>query len=301
MSKNHRTVVLGLCASALIALNSGVARAVTVATTFNGESSSIVYTHIDDISNEANNSFSTTVAGASIPAAAPAGAGFQFTHTFTTTTRTGNSSTTSDATVYEITNLTNLSVALKGGTGVTQTNVPGKAYNGASNLDIAVDAVWNLGTAGFTSIGTLPALDYSFPLGGIVGIGGSDQFNVNLDVIESFPLDPVLGPVTIGTISTGQTFSNPGGAAKSFLSNLSGSILINNGLHIPGGAEITIQGNIDFYATNDESPSSFNLTSDSSIGLGSFTAPLPASGCMALAGVVGLFVLRRSKALVFRA
>jgi hypothetical protein len=284
----RKSLSIGLIggAAALVALRGGNALAQSSPTKFD-PTSTITLSHTDDIYNDAPNTFSVPLTGAQIPASSPAA--FQLNHTFSTTTQTGPSSTVSDAAVYAITNLSNLSVALKAGSGITQTNVPGHAYQGPSNTDLNIDAIWDLGTSGFPTTGAFPGVNYQFALGGIVGISGMDEFSVNLTFSE---LSALGRPVQIGSLTVDKQFPNTTASPKAFTSNVAGSLLLNNGVHIPAGAKIILSGNIDFYATNDDSPSQFNLTQDSTIGFGDFTpdaaAPLPGSLYMGLAGIAGV-------------
>src|ERR1700722_5050225 len=200
----RKSLSIGLIAgaAALVALSGENAKAQSSSTLFD-RGSNVTLSHTDDIFNDAPQTFSVTLTGGQIPVSAPTA--FQLNHTLTSTTGTGNSSTVSDAAVFAITNLANLSIGLKGGTGVTQTNVPGHAYQGPSNTDLAVDAIWDLGSSGFPTGGTFPGVNYQFALGGIVGISGMDEFKINLTFTE---LVPQGRPVQIGSLTVDKQFTN---------------------------------------------------------------------------------------------
>jgi hypothetical protein len=262
------------------------------ATAFDTGNSSLVLTHTADKAAAIPQTFSVNVPGPSVPAAPTVG--FQINHTFNAVTGSGSSSTVSDATGYEITNLLNLGLALQAGSGVTQTNVPGHAYTGASVTDIAITAVWDLGPSGFPAPGHFPGVSYQYPIGGTVGIAGTDEFKVNLTFT-----DPSVGPNSIGNISVDKVYPNITASPLAFTDNIAGTILINGGAPLPAGSQLQMIGTIDFLATNQDSPSSIALTDDGSSGLIDASAetviPEPASATIALIAGAGLLRRRRRR------
>jgi hypothetical protein len=256
-------------------------------TTFDARASSVTLTHIEDSGNESSSTFPVTVAGSQIPSASTPK--FPLNHTFTASSNLGSSSTTAVAGIYEITSPTNLSVAVQAGSGITQANVPGKVFSGSSDTVIQIDAVWQIGSNGFPTAGHLPTLSYQFPLAGTVGLGGMDEFQVNLQ------FDSSVSEGAIGFIDTDKQFSNPSLTTKMpFTANINGIVLINDDQPLPAGSLLEMTGTIEFMATNDDSPSDFSLTDDGTIGaVDAATVPEPASLAMATVGAIGVLALRR--------
>jgi hypothetical protein len=188
----------------------------------------------------------------------------------TATTSLGQSSSTATGAVYQVTNNTNMGVAFTAGTGVTQTNVPGDAYIGASQLAANVNLVWGLNSQ-FAPTNAFPGINYQFPIGGVIGVGGSDRFIANLTFNEI--VTPNTGPVqtvAVGSLSLDETYTNATGSPLPFSTLLSGNDAFNGGVDLPASNDFDtyqfqITGTVEFRAKNDLSPSTFDLSSDSSM------------------------------------
>ena len=189
----------------------------------------------------------------------------------TANTGNGTSSTNATAGLYHTNVSTDMAIAMTAGSGVGQTNVPGLAFSGASELDTHINAFWQLNT-GFAPGAQFPGINYSFPIGGVVGIGGNDHFIVSLTFYDVFNIDSDDQFSTqIGSLSIDEAFSNSTGAPQTFATTITGNDILNNGIALPAGSEFEVLGDIIFKAKNDESPSSFDFTADTNFGASSYT------------------------------
>jgi hypothetical protein len=243
----------------------------------------ITFTHTDDLLSGSQITNQTELNGVGagvgeIPSSPPAS--FQMNDPI----NVSSSSTLADAGAYSTTTLTEMAIGLKTGTGVNQTN--NGAFTGASELDISITASWTLGSSGFPSSGHPPAVTYSFAVSGIVGTGGSAEFNVNL---QFFDLSSTFLDAPIGSVTSNNTYG-PG----NFNKVVSGSAEIDSGVPLPAGSTLTMTGTIDFLTLDPGSPSSIGISpgqvnaaaivpvEDENLGV---TTPLPSSWEMGLVGM----------------
>ena len=232
---------------------------------FDAANSSATITHIADTSNTSFAPTVVTVLGANIKNAAPA-TPFLNNDVISTSTKTGPSSTNATASLYHSNTSTDMTIAMTGGTGVGQANVPGNAFSGPSELDTHIDALWSL-TSPYSPGGQFPGINYQFPIGGIIGIGGNDHFIVSLTFYDTTGAGTDSETQTpIGSLNLDVTLSNPTSAPQAFAETLSGDDLINNGNPLPVGSEFEEVGDIIFKAKNDLSASSFDFTADTNTG-----------------------------------
>jgi hypothetical protein len=250
--------------------------------TFAGTSSSLTLTHTDDLSAMSPNVFSTSPSP--IPVPTPP---FQMNHTFTAGSGDDTSSTLGVAGVDELTSAIEMGIGLTSGTGVTQTNVPGHFYIGASEVDIAATYTWTLGSSGFPLPGHFPGITYAFALGGTVGTGGYAEFEINMKFFDTAG----AAPVQVGSLGLNALFNTPG----PFTQLESGAVLLNGGNPLPKNSTFQMVGTIDFLAKNDESPSNINITSDGQFGSADFANldDIPEPGCCGLAFVFAAGALTR--------
>jgi hypothetical protein len=234
-------------------------------------SGTVTFTHTADSANSGSPTTSSTIQYSSLPTSSPSGYSGPsgFTNTFGSV---ATSATTAQAAVYQVTNNSNLGVSLTAGSGVVQQNVPGHLYSGASVLDTNVNLAWFLLSAPFPSSG-FPGVNYQFPIGGVVGVGGTDTFVVSLNFYDDSSDDfEHEDPTLIGSLNITKTFTNSSNAPASFSTLVSGNDAFINGTSLPQYDEFLIEGDIKFRAKNDESPSSFDLTADSTVGVGTYSS-----------------------------
>jgi len=230
---------------------------------FDATNSSVTLTHIADTSNSSFPPTVVSVPGANIKQTATT---FMNNDVISTTTRTGVSSTNATAGLYHSNSSSDMTIAVTGGTGVGQANVPGEAFSGPSELDVNIDSLWTLNSA-YSPANQFPGINYQFPLGGVIGIGGTDHFIVNLTFYDT-TIVAGAGKVQtpIGSLNIDMAMTNTSSAPLAFTQTLSGDDLINNGNPLPTGSEFEEVGDIIFKSKNDESPSSFDFTQDTNTG-----------------------------------
>jgi hypothetical protein len=214
-------------------------------------------------------SYPVTAPGTSITQSAST-TGATISHTFTNSEFGYNGSTTATGSVYQVTNASTMSMALGAGTGISQSNPSDEVYSGPSELDIHVDAVWQL-TAGFPDGEEIPGIGYQYPIAGIVGLGGTDHFILNLNFYyysnPDTPANKFAGTGTnVGSITVDHTYTNGTASSVSFSDLISGTALINDGGSLAAGGYFEMVGDIEFKAKDPDSPSSFGLTAESDFG-----------------------------------
>jgi hypothetical protein len=236
---------------------------------FDTNNSSVTITHIADTSNTSFPPTVVTEPGANIKQTATT---FMNNDVISTTTRTGVSSTNATAGLYHSNSSTDMTIAVTGGTGVGQANVPGEAFSGPSELDVNIDALWTLNSA-YSPANQFPGINYQFPLGGVIGIGGTDHFIVSLTFYDTTftPGSGAKVQTPIGSLNIDMAMTNTSSAPLPFTQTLSGDDLINNGNALPVGSEFEEVGDIIFKSKNDESPSSFDFTDDTNTGAETYT------------------------------
>jgi hypothetical protein len=264
MRLGHRSV--RFLAAAAASLSCGAAMAALTPYPLDHTHSSIVLTQTADINNASISPFSVTIPGSAIVQTAPSSP--QLSNTFSNSSVSGKSTTAAVGGAYQVTNSSDMEIALTAGTGISQNNVPGEVYSGPSQLDVHVDALWTL-TSGFPQPGSFPGVSYQFPIAGTVGINGVDHFILQLNLYEDSSPSQIGGDgKLIGSIDVDHTYTNSSAFPAAFTDLVSGIALVNNGVSLAGGSNIEFEmlGDIIFKSKNDESPSSFYLTDDSDFG-----------------------------------
>jgi fibronectin-binding autotransporter adhesin len=248
-------------------------RPAQAAYTFDNADSIITFTQTPDINNPTANTTKVAVPSASFPTIPVTASGLEINHTFSATNNASHavSSTAAAGGAYELTKTNDMFVALTAGTGVSQ-NDSGGAFSGASQLDVNIFAEWALGSA-FPPAGIFPGLSYQFPLGGIIGVGGTDHVILNLtfyqtpNAVSSSAFNPATA-TQVGTINSTNTYSNSTASPASFTALVSGDVLLNGGAGVVSGKHLIMTGDIYFKAKNQGSPSTFSLMQDSEVGAG---------------------------------
>jgi len=247
---------------------------------FDNESSAglVQTSDLSSMSPQTNTVYVYAAGSPMIPSASPSL--FQLSNTLTQ----GTSTTTASAAVYEISSATDMTLGIKSGTGVNQTNAE-DPFTGDSALTMNIAYIWDLGSA-FPAAGHSDSLLYQYNVGGNVDTGGSDTFIVNL----TYTLISGGGSSisNVGSVSIDHTFSTPGAFSQLF----SASTLINGGHALAPGSFLELTGTVEFEALDPFTGSSINLLSDSTtvvdgnMPLLSGAAPLPNSGAMGLVGLL---------------
>lgn len=278
----HRLTRIFVGTSALVTLTS-FAGAVPVFS----PNSSVVITHIADRSNLSLGEVSTTVKPP--PAVFPPS--FQLAHEFVTPGPGGTSHSNADASVAEVTSAVTTTIRFVPGTGVTQNNVPGHAYTGASALTFDINALWFNPTQ-YPAPGQFHLGFASFPVSGVVGVGGQDRIIVNLTYRNG------VGGALLGTLSLDQTFPNATALPLPFFDLATKTTVLNAGQPLPAGSQVLITGSVELRAKNEESPS--EITLDTGGDIGTMAIPLPPAWATALGGMGLILGLARVAPIVGR-
>jgi hypothetical protein len=168
----------------------------------------------------------------------PAPPSYQYNQTITQ----GSASSQATGSVGHITNATTATFTLAPGTGVTQ-NDPSNTAPGYSVLRLDLDGFW---TATAPSFGPAATGYLSITVGGVVGTGGSAQFQAQLDFLNAANNQPLREQINFS-----RTWNTAGAFSRTFTS----SALLGSG-SLPTATQLRVKGFIEFRASNDRFPTS---------------------------------------------